>query len=269
MEEVKTGVAASVISKIWEGMGGWETKHLADRVLDPVKSAPTTIYSILLPKTAARLREVVYSSASKPEVREAALAMAEAMLLARLEKKTGIRLESLDERGLARAIGRRVGIELNSLHELDIIEADLMRIAVERIEMAMDWAFGGVIKTIDDLIDQLLKRAATEIERRVPGLVLHDISDPQAVADDVLRWVAKRIRDKTGIPFRDFSDPQATKEDVLRWARPEIEKRLGKTGLQGGRLRMTRRAVDNRAAQLKFYRTHGRRHVYRSIYEKM
>lgn len=185
---------------------------------------------------------------------------------AALEKKTGLVINEISEEGLARAIGVRAGFELRSLHDMDIVGEDLIRAASEKIEARMGVEFGRVIRRVDDLIAALERRAAAEIEKRVFGLVLHDLSDPGRVADDVAKWAADKVTSKTGIPLRDIRDPDKTKNDLIRWAEPEIRKRLGVSGSSiGGGLKMTKKAIRNRMAQRRFYAAHGNLKVYAGV----
>lgn len=185
---------------------------------------------------------------------------------AALEKKTGLVINEISEEGLARAIGARAGFELRSLHDMDIVGEDLIRAAAEKIEARMEVSFGRVIRRVDDLAAALERRAAAEIEKRVPGLVLHDLSNPDTVSDDVARWAADKITSRTGIPLRDIRDPDKTKNDVVRWAEPEIRRRLGVSGSSiGGGLKMTKKAIRNRLAQRRFYAEHGNLKVYQKV----
>lgn len=185
---------------------------------------------------------------------------------AQLSEKTGLEIKEISEEGLARAIGRRAGFDLRSLSDMDIVGEDLIAAAAEKIEQRLRVHFGKKIHHVDDLIAALERRAAFEIEKRVPGLVLHNVMDAGVTQSDVEKWATLKVSQKTGIPLRDISDPDKTKQDFIRWAEPELRRRIGVSGSSiGGGLKMTKKAIRNRLASRRFYAAWGSRNQYTSV----
>lgn len=186
--------------------------------------------------------------------------------LEQLSKKVGLEIDELSEEGLARAIGRRAGIALHTLHDADILAGDLIEAAADRAALHMGWRLERAIRSANDFMDLLERRARLEIERRIPGLVLHDLTDRDRTQADFLRYAADRVKAKTGIPFRDLSDPEKIKNDMVNWADAEVRRRLGVEGTAcGGGLKMTKKAIRNRLAQRRFHAAHGTVQRYLSV----
>ena len=182
-----------------------------------------------------------------------------------LSAKLGLEISEISEEGIAAAIGKRAGFELRSLHDADIIQADLMRVAADRIAEKMGWNFKHVVTTPQELYDELVRHAAAEVEKRVRDLSLGDLMDVARTVEDVKRWAAARIEARTGIPLNDISSVEKTQASVLRWADAECRRRIGTGGDNPEGLKMTKVAIRNRLAQRKFYAAHGDRHVMPSV----
>ncbi|EKD54260.1 MAG: hypothetical protein ACD_60C00102G0002 [uncultured bacterium] len=210
-----------------------------------------------------RIAEVMCSDAFMRSV----LVVAENWAAGAIERKTGLVLEhGLSEESVARAIGKRAGFVLRSLHDLAIIEADLLAVVTRRIERQMRWRFEGVINSADEFLRELERKAASEIASRVPGLVLHDLTDIARVKDDLLRFAERKIKERTGLDFRDIADQQKCREDMIRFADAEVRRRLRIDGTAvGGGLKMTRKAIRNRTAQRRFYEAHGNLKIYERV----
>jgi len=185
--------------------------------------------------------------------------------LEELQKKTGLEISEISEAGLAAAIGKRAGFDLHSLHDVDVIQVDLMRAAADRIAARMGWQFDRVIDSGPALIDALVAKAASEIEKKVEGLSLGDLRDVDRTVEDVKRWAAGRIEARAGIILSDIGDAVKTKASVLRWADKECRQRIGTGGQNPSGVKMTKKAIRNRLAQRKFYAAHGDRHIMPSV----
>lgn len=186
--------------------------------------------------------------------------------LGKIERETGLEIEGLSEEALARAIGKRAGIVLHSLHDADVIAGDLIEAAADRLAAQMAWRLDRAIRSADDALDMIERRARGEIERRVPGLVLHDLTDAAATEWDFVCYAAARIKARTGIIFRDLRDPDRCKNDLVNWADDEVRRRLKIDGTKcGGGLKMTKKAIKNRAAQRRFKAAHGTVQKYERV----
>lgn len=249
--ELIVGVAAAVSSRVQEFLSDYHRRRLVD------------LEGGGMAKTKAAVADVVMSDTFAKSMR----LVVENWAAGAIEKKTGVVLEhGINEESLARALGKRAGFVLRSLHDRQIIEADLLTAAAERMAARMGWGPGEKIETAEDLRRLLERRAAKEIEARVVGLVLHDLMDQVQTAQDFAVWVTGRIRARSGIPLRDVMDMDKTRADLVAWAEPEVRRRLGVSGssLAGG-LKMTKKAIRNRNAQRRFYEARGNRNVYQSI----
>ncbi len=178
-----------------------------------------------------------------------------------LSKKIRLEVSTVSEEGIARAIGARAGIVLRSLHDQAIIEEDLVVAAAERIFERMGWSLDRAIRTRGELLSELQRRAAEEIEARVFGLVVRKL---ETIEDDVMEWVSRRIYAKTGCSISDIRNIEQTKKEVVDYSFEAVRRRMGIRGTGGG-LKMTKRALQLRKAQRKFYQQHGDMHKYTKV----
>lgn len=154
------------------------------------------------------------------------------------------------------------------MHDVEIVKEDLIRAGADKIAARMGWVYECVIKTVEELKAELARRATSELERRIPGLILRDITSPDQVANDFGEWVCTKIREKTGIPLRDIGDianQEKTRRALIDWADAECRRRLKISGAGGSGLKMTRKAIRARNAQRRFYAVHGDRHKYERV----
>ncbi|MBS1188799.1 MAG: hypothetical protein H6R10_591 [Rhodocyclaceae bacterium] len=259
MDDLKIAIADTAIGKIKEGLGYWDPDRAVARATG--KERGKTLFDLAgFARTQDRIFEVVRTDSFYGAVLDAA----EGWAAKQIEKKLGLLLEhGINEESLARAIGKRAGIVLRSLHDIEIIKEDLIRAAADEIEKRLSIHFEHVVRTADDLMHGLERRAAAEIEKRVPDLVLHDLFDMATTENDLKIWAVSKIKQRTGIPLRDPTDFEKSKQDILNWAEPEIRRRLNITGSSmGGGLKMTKKAIKNRMAQRRFYEAHGNRKKY-------
>lgn len=207
-----------------------------------------------------RLREITDS----PRYDAAGLRVVDQYAKDELSRRMGLDIDEISERGLARAIGKRAGFELNSLSDVEIIKADLTAAAAALIAARLGWALERAIRTHEALLREFERRAAGEIEKRVPGLILRDLADVEQVKSDFCEYAAKKIYSMTGCRISDISDQEKTKKEIYEWAESAMRRRLGIKGTGGG-LRMTAKAVRGRKAQRDFYARNGDLHVYRGL----
>jgi len=184
----------------------------------------------------------------------------------KLEQHTGLVVKEISEEGIARAIGDRAGVVLRSLHDVDIIAEDMWAELQQRIEARMGWVFEKAIKKADDLLAELERRARAELEKRIPGLVLHDLTDRDKTEEDFAKWAARWVSEKTGVALTDIRDVEKSKKQLLNWADAECRRRLKIEGTRmGGGLVMTKKGIKNRAAQRRFYAQWGNRRIYNPV----